>query len=80
MQEKSCILIHTAIFSFLMPIRSTGQKLVPVPMDDKFVAIINEAVKKFHYGDRSKLIREAVAEKLERFGMKVPVALTASPS
>lgn len=67
----------TTLFS--MPPRSAGQKVINVPMDGKFVAVINEAVERFNYGDRAKLIREAIAEKLERLGVKVPAALTVTP-
>ena len=49
-------------------------------MDDRFVAIINQAVEKFGYGDRAKLIREAIAEKLKNLGMKVPDSLAATPT
>lgn len=59
--------------------RSEGQKLVNVPMNDKFIEAINDAVKQFNYDDRSKFIREAIAEKLERLGKKVPRSFTAAP-
>lgn len=48
-------------------------------MEKEFVSIINDAVVKYNYGDRSKLIREAVAEKLTSLGMKLPKAVTATP-
>jgi hypothetical protein len=62
-----------------MPPRSPGQKLVNIPMNEDFIALINDAVERFNYGDRAKLIREAVTEKLERLGLKVPKELVATP-
>src|SRR5262245_56289182 len=43
--------------------RALGQKLIPVPMRDEFIEHINAAVDKLNYGDRSKLIRDAIVEK-----------------
>lgn len=59
--------------------RSVGQKLVPVPMSEDFINLINEAVVRFNYGDRAKLIREAITEKLERLGLKVPKEIVITP-
>ena len=63
-----------------MPPRSAGQKLVAVPMNEDFITLINEVVVRFNYSDRAKLIREAIAEKLERHGIKVPKELIVTPS
>jgi hypothetical protein len=62
-----------------MPSRPPSQKLINVPMDNEFVSVINDAVQN-NYSDRSKVIREAIAEKLEGLGIKVPPALIATPS
>lgn len=59
--------------------RALGQKLVPVPMAEEFIAHINAAVKKLNYGDRSKLIRDAIVEKLNREGIDTPKSLAAAP-
>jgi metal-responsive CopG/Arc/MetJ family transcriptional regulator len=59
--------------------RTFGQKLVPVPMAKEFIDHINAAVKKLNYGDRSKLIRDAIVEKLNREGIETPKNLAAVP-
>ena len=63
-----------------MPRRSPGQKLINIPMGEEFIRVINEAVVKFNYADRAKLIREAIAEKLKRLGMDVPSHSLAIPT
>lgn len=62
-----------------MPPRSKGQKLLTVPANEDFITLINEAVVRFNYDDRAKFIREAVTEKLERLGLKVPKELVVTP-
>ena len=59
--------------------RAFGQKLVPVPMRKEFIDHINAAVEKLNYGDRSKLIRDAIVEKLDREGIETPTSLAAAP-
>ena len=59
--------------------RAFGQKLVPVPMRDEFIEHINSAVDRLNYGDRSKLIRDAIVEKLNREGIETPASLAAAP-
>jgi hypothetical protein len=59
--------------------RSPGQKLINISVHEDFVRLINEAVAKTNYGDRSRLIRDAIVEKLERLGMEVPPSLTVTP-
>jgi hypothetical protein len=63
-----------------MPRRSPGQKLINFPIGEDFLRLINEAVVKFNYGDRAKLIREAVAEKLQKLGISVPQRSLAIPT
>jgi hypothetical protein len=63
-----------------MPRRSPGQKLINIPMGEDFIRLINEAVVRFNYGDRAKLIREAIAEKLQRLGVNVPPRSLAIPT
>jgi len=48
-------------------------------MAEEFIEHINAAVKKLNYGDRSKLIRDAVVEKLNREGIDTPKSLAAAP-
>lgn len=59
--------------------RAFGQKLVPVPMRKEFIDHINAAVEKLNYGDRSKLIRDAIVEKLDREGIATPTSLASAP-
>ncbi len=59
--------------------RALGQKLIPVPMRKEFIEHINAAVEKLNYGDRSKLIRDAIVEKLNREGIETPSGLAAAP-
>ena len=80
MKSLFCCLFAFFPLNSLMPPRSPGQKLVNIPMDENFIALINDAVLRFNYGDRAKLIREAVTEKQERLGLKVPKELIASPA
>ena len=48
-------------------------------MTQKFIDHLNAAVEKLNYGDRSKLIRDAIVEKLNREGIETPKSLSAAP-
>ena len=48
-------------------------------MSEEFIEHLNTAVKKLNYGDRSKLIRDAIVEKLNREGIDTPESLAAAP-
>jgi len=48
-------------------------------MRKEFIEHINAAVEKLNYGDRSKLIRDAIVEKLNREGIETPASLAAAP-
>lgn len=48
-------------------------------MRKEFIEHINAAVEKLNYGDRSKLIRDAIVEKLNREGIETPAGLAAAP-
>jgi len=48
-------------------------------MRNEFIEHINAAVEKLNYGDRSKLIRDAIVEKLNREGIETPANLAAAP-
>lgn len=67
-------------YSFGMPRRSPGQKLINVPVNEGFLRLINDAVGRGNYGDRAKLIREAIAEKLQTLGIKVAPELLTTPT
>lgn len=49
-------------------------------MSEDFIEHINSAVSKLNYSDRAKLIRDAIAEKLERGGIPTPKQLTVAPA
>jgi len=59
--------------------RAFGQKLIPVPMRKEFIDHINTAVEKLNYGTRSKLIRDAIVEKLIREGIETSASMAAAP-
>jgi len=46
--------------------RAAGQKLLNFPAKEKFITEIDRGVEKSGLGDRSKFVREAIVEKLER--------------
>jgi Arc/MetJ-type ribon-helix-helix transcriptional regulator len=48
-------------------------------MSEEFIEHINAAVKKLNYGHRSKFIRDAIVEKLNREGIETPSSLAAAP-
>ena len=63
-----------------MPKRSPGQKLIAVPMSEEFIDHVNMAVRTLNYSDRAKLIRDAIAEKLEKEGIPTPQHLAVAPA
>ena len=48
-------------------------------MRNEFIEHLNAAVEKLNYGDRSKLIRDAIVEKLNREGIETPASLASAP-
>ena len=46
----------------------------------EFIEHINAAVEKLNYSDRSKLIRDAIVEKLNRAGIETPQSLAVAPA
>jgi hypothetical protein len=48
-------------------------------MREEFIEHITAAVEKLNYTDRSKLIRDAIVEKLNREGIATPSSLAAAP-
>jgi|GEM_PF-1464246 len=59
--------------------RAPGQKLINVPVDERFLGEIDAAIKESGYDNRAEFIRDAVVEKLTRSGYKVTVALSKAP-
>lgn len=49
--------------------RSPGQKLVSIPMNEKFIEEIDNNLSKVGYSDRSSMIRDAIVEKLKKAGI-----------
>jgi hypothetical protein len=52
--------------------RGPGQKLMPVPVDDKFLRELHTGMKRAGYRNRSQFVRDAIVEKLKRAGFSVP--------
>ena len=48
-------------------------------MREEFIEHINASIKNLNYGDRSKFIRDAIVEKLNRAGIETPDSLAAAP-
>jgi hypothetical protein len=61
-------------------IRAPGQKLISVPMNEKFIAQIDAALPVVGYSDRSSFIRDAILEKLRSAGIEISTALSLAPS
>ncbi|HTB86009.1 MAG TPA: ribbon-helix-helix domain-containing protein [Candidatus Sulfotelmatobacter sp.] len=59
--------------------RAVGQKLLTVPCDEKFIAMIDDNLGVCRYSNRSQFVRDAIKEKLEGYGITVPAELTLSP-
>ncbi|HBR94324.1 MAG TPA: hypothetical protein DEA90_09195 [Opitutae bacterium] len=59
--------------------RSKGQKQVITMMKESFVEKIDESLSECGYTDRSSFIRDAVYEKLESMGIKLPLIEKAAP-
>ena len=68
-----------AIFQY-MATRSPGQKLIPVPAKEQFINRLNSGVKRAGYSNRSQFIRDAIVEKLENHGVKLPGNLAEPPA
>lgn len=60
--------------------RSSGQKLISVPMNEKFIVQIDLSLPKIGYSDRSSFIRDAIVEKFHKSKINIPVELSLSPS
>lgn len=60
--------------------RAKGQKQVLTMFDEKFLSEIERSMRGVGYSDRSKFIRDAVFEKLQRAGIRVNYTLAMAPS
>ena len=58
--------------------RDARQRLLNFPASEDFIQKINSGVVKSGAGDRSKFIRDAIREKLEKMGIEVPVEIWSS--
>ena len=56
-----------------------NQVLVPVPMKPEFIKELSDALGRLGYSNRADFIRDAVLEKLEREGEKIPASIAAAP-
>ena len=61
-------------------IRGPGQKLISVPMNEKFITKIDASLPKVGYSDRSSFIRDAIVEKLQGAGIDISYELSLAPS
>jgi len=59
--------------------RAEGQKQIITMMKEEFVSEIEASLSKMGYADRSAFIREAVYEKMDRMGIKVPKEYHVAP-
>jgi hypothetical protein len=59
--------------------RAQGQKLIPIPASADFIKELNKGFKKAGYSNRSLFIRDAIIEKLNGQGIKVPAELALAP-
>lgn len=61
------------------PIRTAGQKLIPVPVNEDFIRQLDRGLREAGFSNRSQFIRDAVFEKLTAMGRKVNRGLTQPP-
>jgi len=76
----SDIFFTDVIYTYMPGQRSPGQKLIPIPMNEEFIELLDAAVVKSDYSDRSKFIRDAIVEKLQALGYKIPPGVSAAPT
>jgi Arc/MetJ-type ribon-helix-helix transcriptional regulator len=60
--------------------RASGQKQVIVVMKEEFLEKIDSNLEAMGFGDRAQFIRQAVREKLMRYGVSVSLEEIAPPS
>ena len=59
--------------------RAKDQQLLPFAAKRQFVAEMDAGIKKISYVNRSQFIRDAIVEKLQREGIKIPRELAIAP-
>ena len=59
--------------------RGSGQKLIPVPANEKFIRELNDGFRQAGYSNRSQFIRDAIVEKLGRMGIEVTPEFAVAP-
>lgn len=59
--------------------RATGQKLLPIAVDEKFLRELDAGLAHAGYGNRSQFVRDAIVEKLVRAGVAMPKELALPP-
>ena len=59
--------------------RGTGQKLIPIPANERFIKELNDGFRKAGYSNRSQFIRDAIVEKLSRMGIEIPREFAVAP-
>lgn len=52
--------------------RASGQKLINIPIDEGDLRDLDDFVSRTNYEDRSKFIRAAIVEKMQRMGKVIP--------
>lgn len=59
--------------------RASGQKLLPIAVDEKFLRELDAGLTRAGYRNRSQFIRDAIIEKLKRAGVSLPRELALPP-
>jgi hypothetical protein len=59
--------------------RAPGQKLLPIPVDEKFLRELDAGLAQTGYRNRSQFIRDAIIEKLERADIPLSKDLALPP-
>jgi len=59
--------------------RASGQKLLPIAVDEKFLREMDAGLTKAGYRNRSQFVRDAIIEKLIRAGISLPKELALPP-
>ena len=59
--------------------RASGQKLLPIAVDEKFLRELDAGLTRAGYRNRSQFVRDAIIEKLTRAGIALPKELALPP-
>lgn len=60
--------------------RGSHQKLIPVFVTEDFLHLLEREIRLRGFNNRSEFIRQAIVEKLERLGVKVPAGMGSPPA